>query len=282
VNPQRPAATPSVPIEDFLQSLGSQLDRAQDSLALKVRAGRRLTWALKDISLDLQVFVEHDPRGRVTWRHAGPNEQGASRINLTFTTITKPMVEENTSELEEDPRGIDDIRLQAKLSEADTRQLEWMGIRTVGQFRRLSQDTDARAVQAVSGIPVDRLTALLQASAQPMVSRSEITADHDGTPLVRLYGANLSDGSHPEVRLNGEAMEVVESRPHRLVVRPMAHHRDGPVEVLCAAGRASGFMRLPTPTLSAEAPATPAVPAAVPTAVPAAVPAAVLPARVSP
>ncbi len=266
MNGQRPVTTPSVPIEDFLQSLGSQLDRAQDSLALKVRAGRRLTWALKDISLDLQVFVEHDPRGRVTWRHAGPNEQGASRINLTFTTITKPMVEENTSELEEDPRGLDDLRLQAKLTEADTKQLEWMGIRTVGQFRRLSQETDPRAVQAVSGIPIDRLTALLQASAQPMLSRSEIVNDHDGTPLVRLYGANLSDGNHPEVRLNGEAMEVVESRPHRLVVRPMAHHRDGPVEVYCAAGRASGFMRLPASPAGASAPLPVEDPQAVPPA----------------
>jgi hypothetical protein len=243
-NAQRPG-TPSIPIEDFLRSLGSQLDRAQESLALKVRAGRPLTWALKDISLDLQVFVEHDAQGRVTWRHAAPNEQGASRITLTFTTITRSMVEENTNQLEEDdPRSLDDLRSQAKLSEADQRQLDWLGIRTVGQFKRLSEDTDPRAVQALSGIPVDRLSALLQASARPMVSRSEMRDDADGQPLVHLYGANLVGNGATEVHLNGEAMEVVDSRPHRLVVRPMEHHRDGQVEVTVGRERATGFVRL--------------------------------------
>ena len=45
------------PIVEFVQALTAQLDRAQDSLALKVRAGRPLTWALKDVTIDLKVFL---------------------------------------------------------------------------------------------------------------------------------------------------------------------------------------------------------------------------------
>jgi hypothetical protein len=47
-------------MEDFVQSLTAQLDRAQDALALQARTGRPLTFALKDLSLDLRVFCESD------------------------------------------------------------------------------------------------------------------------------------------------------------------------------------------------------------------------------
>src|SRR4029078_4266503 len=61
---------------------------------------RPLNSALKDFSLDLHVFAELDPEGHVRFRTAGPNETGASTVHLTFTTITRPMVEENTLSLQ--------------------------------------------------------------------------------------------------------------------------------------------------------------------------------------
>src|SRR6187200_809775 len=83
-------------VEDFVQSLTAQLDRAQDALALKARTGRPLTFALKDLSIDLRVFWDTGRDGSLTLRHAGPNEEGASTVHLAFTTITRSMVEENT------------------------------------------------------------------------------------------------------------------------------------------------------------------------------------------
>ena len=46
-------------VEDFVQSILSQLDRVQDALRLKA-VNRPLTYALKDISLDFHVFAELD------------------------------------------------------------------------------------------------------------------------------------------------------------------------------------------------------------------------------
>ena len=63
-------ASAAHPVEEFLQALTAQLDRAQDTLALKVRAGRPLTWALKDLAIDLRVFLEVDSAGRVLLRTA--------------------------------------------------------------------------------------------------------------------------------------------------------------------------------------------------------------------
>jgi len=245
VNP--PRNTQAFPVEEFLQALTSQLDRAQDSLAVKVRAGRPLTWALKDLTLDLRVFVEVDARGRVLMRSAAPNEEGASTIHLNLTTITRPVAEENTWSAQDDtdPRSLDDFRASANIDDATQRKLEWMGIRTVGQLRQVSQQGDARRVAAMSGIPALNLQALLSASSRPAVTSLEVVSGNDGAPLLKVHGANLSEGPNPEVLLDGDIVEVLEHRPEQLLVRPREHHREGPVEVRVGAHRATGYFRLP-------------------------------------
>jgi len=48
-----------VPIEQFIQALTTQLDRAQNAMALKAEnLDLPLTFAVKDLSLDLRTHVE--------------------------------------------------------------------------------------------------------------------------------------------------------------------------------------------------------------------------------
>jgi hypothetical protein len=241
------------PVEDFLQALTAQLDRAQDTLALKVRAGRPLTWALKDLSIDLHVFVEVDPAGRVLMRSAGANEQGASTVHLNLAAITRPMVEENTLSIhdETDPRTLEELRTAGHLDEEDRRKLDMVGIRTVGQLKRLSSETTPAAVEATIGLPVDRLRALLEQAARPAVTGNEVLR-RDGGPLLRIQGVNLSDGSAPEVRLSGDLVEVLEAKPQQLVVRPRSHHDEGPIEVRVGGERATGWFRIARKSPRAE------------------------------
>ena len=84
-------------VEEFLDAVSAQLDRTQDSLAPRRRAPAHV--ALRDFTIDLKVFVSMDPRGHVRLRSAAPGETGASAMKLDFTTITRPMVEENTVSL---------------------------------------------------------------------------------------------------------------------------------------------------------------------------------------
>src|SRR5260370_27139156 len=85
-------------VEEFLQAIASQLDKTQDALAFKA-VNRPLTYAIKDFNLQLQVFVDLDAEGNVRLRSAGPNEAGASTMTIALTTITRPMIEENTVSL---------------------------------------------------------------------------------------------------------------------------------------------------------------------------------------
>src|ERR1700712_4345130 len=51
-------------VEDFLAAIASQLDRTQDVLALKA-VNRPLTYAIRDFTMELKVFVEMDPGGAI-------------------------------------------------------------------------------------------------------------------------------------------------------------------------------------------------------------------------
>src|SRR5262249_41008264 len=91
-----------LPIEQFIQALTSQLDRAQAALALKASAGLPLTFAVKDLTLDLRTHVEM-VGSVVCIRPAGPGEGDASTLRLQLTTITRPMIEENSVSLAAQP-----------------------------------------------------------------------------------------------------------------------------------------------------------------------------------
>ena len=233
----------SVPVDEFVQAVGAQLDRAQDALALKVSGGNRpMTWALKDLAIELRVFVEFDDGGRMNLRSAGPNEKEASALHFSFTTITRPMVEENSwrFQTESDPRALDDIRGTTDFDSETQRKLELIGVRTVGQLRNL----DPMAVQAVVGIPATKLQAALAASARPAVTGQEVVSRPDGTRLLRIHGANLYSGVTPEVRLAGEPVEVIEATPRSVLVRPLAVQDEGQVEVFADGQRATGWFRM--------------------------------------
>jgi len=140
-------------VEDFINAITSQLDRVQDALRLKA-VNRPLTYALKDLSLDLQVFVELDGQGNVRFRTSGPNETGSSTVRLSFTTITKPMIEENTISL---AMTRSPSLSEIGLDEAERQRLEQIGARNAAQLERLGQSTGARAVSRWSGISAERL-----------------------------------------------------------------------------------------------------------------------------
>jgi hypothetical protein len=153
-------------VEDFINAITTQLDRVQDALRLKA-VNRPLTYALKDIALDLQVFVEVDAQGNVRFRSSGANETGASTIRLGFTTITKPMIEENTISLAMSTGAhLEDMGLD----DEEKRRLEQLGVRNAAQLQELRKSTDTKTVARLSGIPVDRLREAL-ALGKPQVTQ---------------------------------------------------------------------------------------------------------------
>jgi hypothetical protein len=140
-------------VEDFLGAITSQLDRTQDALKLKA-VNRPLTYAIKEFDMELKVFVGMDPDGKVTLRPPAANETGASSLRIGFTTITRPMIEENTVEmaLTRSP-----TLAEAGVPDDERHRLERLGVRTTGELERLRRTAGTDGVARMADVPIDRL-----------------------------------------------------------------------------------------------------------------------------
>lgn len=228
-----------LPLEHFIQALTSQLDRAQQAMALKARAGLPLTFAVKDLTLDLRTHVEMTG-SVVRIRPAGPGDRDSSTLHLAVTTITKPMIEENTPTIERDQGpSIKDV-LGDEVSDDEIRRLEWSGIRNVAQLREVQRESGAEAIGRTSQLPVDRLRLALSRAATPRISRVAAAHDLPATegeqPLLRIHGFNLHNGGEPEVRIGGDHAVVVEASEQELLVRPAGPVAGGVLEVRTGPG----------------------------------------------
>ena len=158
------------PIEDFLEAITAQLDQTQDALRLKA-VNRPLTFALKDFNVDLKVFVEMDTQGKVTFRPAGPNEDGASTVSIGFTTITRPMIEENTISMEmAQAPTLGELGLQGD----EQRQLAKIGVRNAAQLKNLQRSAGEDTLSRHTGVDLGRIKDALN-MARPRIE--EVAAD---------------------------------------------------------------------------------------------------------
>lgn len=146
-------------VEEFISSITTQLDRVQDALRVKA-VNRPLTYALKELHLELKVFVDMDPTGQVRLRASGANEAGASVLAMDFTTITKPMIEENTISL----AATRSTPLQKLgLTAEEQARLERLGVSNLAQLDRLRSSTGVSTMARLADVSVDRLRNALQA-----------------------------------------------------------------------------------------------------------------------
>jgi hypothetical protein len=222
-------------LEHFIQAVQSQLDNAQTAMAVKAHnLNLPLTFAIKDISMDLRAHVEFT-RAEIRIRPAGPGDKEASSFHLVFTAITRPMIDENAiafSEASED-RSIDDLK--DELSDEERRRLEWVGVRTVSKLREMQQRGGERTVGRVTSLPVDRLRRVLERASAPLVEHvlpvRPRGANETAAPLISVRGHNLMLQGLPRVTIGGEAVSVVHADENEVVIAPLAHQMAGELAI---------------------------------------------------
>jgi DNA-binding phage protein len=254
----------TLPLENFIQAVQSQLDKAQSAMAMKARnLNLPLTFAIKDITLDLRAHVEF-ARSEIRIRPAGSTDTQASLFHLVFAAITRPMIEENAAALAEDPdaRQIDDLK-DDSLTEENRRQLEWIGVRTVDKLKELNAKGGVSAIGRVTGLPVERLRQALERASAPAIDHVLPVArapgdDSEQPQFLRVSGHNLmSDGGTgklaPRVLLGGQAMAVVKASDRELLLAPQPHQWAGELSVAPSAGPAATLSFDLTPFAPASA-----------------------------
>lgn len=235
-------------VEEFIDAITVQLDRVQDALRLKA-VNRPLTYAVKDFSLDLQVFVEMDASGSIRFRTSGPNEAGASTVHLGFTTITKPMIEENAISM---AATRSPSLQQMGLTEDEQHRLERLGVRNSAQLRALHQSAGISAISRFAELPIDRLRQALAlgkpslkrvtpsvsepapAPAAPPLERpdGQVIRVAPGTRFLHMEGANLvSHEGAARVRLNQRELDVTHADEDHVIVQMPQRLEGGTLEV---------------------------------------------------
>jgi hypothetical protein len=226
----------AVPIEDFVQALQAQLDRAQRAMHVKAKAlNLPLTFAVKDIAIDLRTHVEI-VKNQVRVRPAGPGDHDASVLHLALTTVTRPMIEENAFAMDAKEERIDEVK---DIPEEDRRKLEWAGLQTVKQIKELHDQEGAATIARMADLPVDRLRRALQKMVQPTVSLVEtvprVGGGNGGDPvhddpaqkLLRIRGQNLMRQQVPKVHIDGEPVSVLQANEQEVLLEPKAHQFGG-------------------------------------------------------
>lgn len=219
----------AVPIEDFVQALQAQLDRAQRAMHIKAKnLNLPLTFAVKDIAIDLRTHVEV-VKNQVRVRPAGPTDRDASVLHLSLTTVTRPMIEENAFAMDANEERIDEVK---DIPEEDRRKLEWAGFQTVKQLKEVHDQEGTATIGRMADLPVDRLRKALQKMVQPMVSRVDTENGEDpAQKLLRIRGQNLMRRQVPRVQIEGEPVSVLQANEREVLLAPKPHQFGGVLSI---------------------------------------------------
>ncbi len=206
-------------LEQFLDSLILELDKAQDTLAVKGLT-RKLTYTVKDVAMDLNIFPLLE-NGKVKFRMARPGQAGGSRISFQLGSITDRQIRENANE----PPSRDDLPIDEieevddevketlrKVGVTSTRDLEKLDQRNVNLEEIVSDKTGKK-----NRLDYSRLAHLINKARRKRLSPQ----------LSRLTAHEVGDGI--ELTLDGENLVVA-----RNVDFPAATVNNQPARVLHA------------------------------------------------
>jgi hypothetical protein len=154
------------------------------------------------------------------------------------------MIEENAPSVtvDKEETSLKDV-LGDDFTDEDRKKLEWTGVQTVGQLRRLQESGADTIVERVTSLPVERLRRALERASQPLVSRvlpQIVGPSEEGGPmtLLRVGGANLMrPPTLPAVSFGGRPVGVVRASERELLLAPHAEQMSGDLVVEPEPGR---------------------------------------------
>jgi hypothetical protein len=206
-------------LESFVDSLVVELDKTREILAVK-SVNKPLTYTVKDIALDLQIFPTYDGEN-VEFQTAQPGQDGASKLTVQLASITDQQVRATTKP----PPGKGDVKLDSvDIDPSTKKQLRKLGVTSAGDLEELEKkDID---LHKVGDEPIDykNLANLIQKARRrqtpPRVEEATLRKGASGRHQVVLSGQNLSLARSltPVAILDSELGDVLHHDANSLVV----------------------------------------------------------------
>lgn len=213
-------------IERFLDSFIIELDKAQDSLAVK-GINRKLTYTVKDVSLDLHVFPSFKG-GKVMFANAKPGETGASKMSIQLGSITDAQIAQHTSApISSDDISIDDLE---GVDEETKFEMRRIGVKTAKDISRMENRNikvdkvlgDSGKDKKNSKDRYDKLAKMIQKARRkqsaPRVRAVSLVLEKAG-PVLRLDGDNLlvsRNKGYPVAIINDIPVKILDGAPQTI------------------------------------------------------------------
>jgi hypothetical protein len=206
-------------LESFLDSMIVELDKARETLALKA-INKPLTYAVKDISMDLQLFPSYDG-DKVKFITAQPGQSGASKVSIQLGSITDQQVRETSKLPAKNDISIDSID---GIDEGTKKNLKKIGVTSVKDIEKIEKKNVDLEKAGTGSINYKNLTGMIEkarrAKMPPIVSKVSLTK-HDDGPVLDVQGRNLSVAQKyiPVAVINNQLAEVLSHKSDRILIK---------------------------------------------------------------
>jgi hypothetical protein len=202
------ASNTSWRLESFLDSLVVELDKARETLAVKA-INRPLTYTVKDMSLDLQIFPSFDGDD-VKFLTAQPGQVGASKISVQLASITDQQVRATSKKLSTK----EDLSIDASDIDDDTKKaLRKVGVTSMDDLKKIEdKNVDLEKVSPTKKLSYTDLINRIEKSRRDKTNRPKIlsAATTDNNKLLVISGENLAMNAkfEPVVVINDKLAEL--------------------------------------------------------------------------
>ncbi|MEZ4659521.1 MAG: ABC transporter substrate-binding protein [Caldilineaceae bacterium] len=222
-------------LAELVDAIAAEIDQAQDTLSLKSYA-RGLAFAVKTLSLDLEVKVRRAADGRLLFRTVNPDESSATVLKLDFAQVLQSQLQGVRKPLAD---GLAAAGLSAAAldtldqlaTEEELAALRSVGILALDDLARYSQTPAMMAeLSRKTRLPEARLRQWRQL---PFITAATPASGPPGSTVV-IEGGNL--GSQPGfVLFQQNDAKVLDWRDGRIAVE-MPPDSSGPGLLLVQAG----------------------------------------------
>jgi peptide/nickel transport system substrate-binding protein len=201
-------------LAEMVDAIAAEIDHAEDTLSLKSYA-RGMSFAIKQLSLDLQVNVRRDDKGRILFRTADANQSSATVIKLDFAQILESQLQGRRQlDRPADRRPLANI---SGITEAEIKALNAISIYSIDDLERYTQTAAMVAeVSRKTGIPDIRLRKWRQL---PYI---EVPKPASGIPgsRVLIEGGNFGNNPDPNavVLFQGKPATINSWSDSRIIV----------------------------------------------------------------
>jgi hypothetical protein len=196
-------------LQSFVDALVYELDKARNTLSLK-GVNHPLTYAVKDLSVELQVFPDYDG-DEIKFTAAKAGQDGSSKIAFQLGSITDRQIRETSKP----PIDAEDVPIESlEINDEDKKELKMLGIDSVKDIQRIENNNIniKSAVKTKMNFTdlAGKIEKAKRAKTPPSVSKA-VMSQSLGNRLISIDGDNLhvSGEYTPVVFLDRKPLKVI-------------------------------------------------------------------------